>query len=101
MHPAWDGYLDCGQAARKLADRVAEKASKYARLNQPLIVFVMFGGYDIGFDDLETALYGSTAQELFVAGVSSEECHPQTQRKGRAILLGSWYRPQTSRVHGE
>ena len=62
MHPAGAGYLDCGQAARKLADRVAEKASKYACLNQPLIVFVMFGGYDIGFDDLETALYGSTVQ---------------------------------------
>ena len=82
MHPAGDGYLDCGQAARKLADRVAEKASKYARLNQPLIVFVMFGGYDIGFDDLETALYGSTVQELFLAGVSSEECHPDWHGHG-------------------
>ena len=82
MHPAGDGYLDCGQAAGKLADRVAEKASKYARLNQPLIVFVMFGGYDIGFDDLETALYGSIAQELFVAGVSSEECHPDWHEHG-------------------
>ena len=43
MHPAGDGYLDCGQAARKLAERVEKKTSKYARLNQPLIVFVMFG----------------------------------------------------------
>ena len=82
MHPAGDGYLDCGQAAGKLAARVAEKASQYARLNQPLIVFVMFGGYDIGFDDLETALYGSIAQELFVAGVSSEECHPDWHEHG-------------------
>ena len=64
MNPAGDGYIDCGQAVRKLAGRVAEKASKYARLNQPLIAFVMFGGYDIGFDDLETALYGSTVQEV-------------------------------------
>ena len=79
MHTAGDGYHDRGQAAKKLADRVAEKASKYARLNQPLIVFVMFGGYDIGFNDLETALYGSTVQE---AGVSSEECHPDSHGHG-------------------
>ena len=74
-----DGYCDSGQAAEKLADRVAKKASKYARLKQPLIVFVMFGGYDIGFDDLETALYGSTVQD---DGVSSEECHPDWHKHG-------------------
>ena len=82
MHPDRHGYHDSGQAAKKLADRVAEKASKYKGLDQSLIVFVMFGGYDIGFDDLETALYGSTVQEFSVDGVSSEKCHPDWHEHG-------------------
>ena len=76
MNLAGDGYHDSGQAAKKLADRVGKKANKYACLNQPLIVFVMFGWYDIRFGDLETALYGSTVQEIQEFGVSLEECSP-------------------------
>src|SRR5712692_5365392 len=42
------GWRDAGESAKKIGDRVAEKAAKYAKLNAPLIVFVMFGEYNVG-----------------------------------------------------
>ena len=76
------GYEDAGQAAKKIADAVSAKASKYATLNGPLIVFVMFGGYNMGMEDLETALYGSTVDEVSSEGVSVRRCHEDWHQDG-------------------
>ena len=42
--------LSQGQAAKKIGDAVSGKATKYAKLNAPLVVFVMFGQYNVGDD---------------------------------------------------
>jgi hypothetical protein len=76
------GYEDAGQAAKKIGDAVSTKATKYAKLNAPLIVFVMFGRYNVGLQDLETALYGSTVDEVSVDGVSTSECHEDWHKHG-------------------
>src|SRR5258708_23019806 len=76
------GYKDGGQSAKKIGDRIAEKAAKNAMLNGPLIVFVMFGEYNVGLHDLETALYGATVGEISSEGVSSVECHPEWHKHG-------------------
>lgn len=76
------GYEDAGQAAKKIADTVSQKAAKYRKLNAPLVVFVMFAGYNVGLHDLETALYGSTVDEVSADGVSPTRCHPDWHRHG-------------------
>jgi hypothetical protein len=76
------GYVDAGQTAKKIADTVSAKAGKYKKLNGPLIVFVMFGDYNVGLHDLETALYGSTVDEVSTEGVSVMRCHPDWHRHG-------------------
>jgi hypothetical protein len=76
------GFEDSGQAAKKIADAVSTKATKYAKLNGPLIVFVMFGGYNVGMEDLETALYGSTVDEVAAEGVSVQRCHEDWHQHG-------------------
>lgn len=76
------GYRDAGESAKKIGDRIAEKAAKYARLDAPLIVFVMFGEYNVGLRDLETALYGSTVDEVSIDGLPLGECHPPWHEHG-------------------
>jgi hypothetical protein len=75
-------YEDAGQAAKKIGDTIAAKATKYAKLDAPLIVFVMFGQYNVGLHDLETALYGSTVDEVSAGGLSSSECHQDWHKHG-------------------
>ena len=71
------GYEDSDQAAKKIADSVQKKVTKYRDLHDPLIVFVMFGGYDVDWDCLETALYGSVVSDIRDKGMSTDECyHP-------------------------
>ncbi len=76
------GYEDAGQAAKKIGDAISAKATKYAKLDSPLIVFVMFGQYNVGLHDLETALYGSTVDEVSIDGVSSRGCHEDWHAHG-------------------
>ena len=71
------GYEESDQAAKKIADSVQKKVTKYRDLHDPLIVFVMFGGYDVDWDCLETALYGSVVSDIRDKGMSTDECyHP-------------------------
>ncbi len=77
-----DGHEDAGQAAKKIGDAISTKAAKYERLKAPLIVFVMFGQYNVGLPDLETALYGSCIDEVSLQGVSSRRCHEDWHKHG-------------------
>lgn len=76
------GWSDAGEAAKKIGDRVAEKAAKYAKLDAPLIVFVMFGEYNVGLHDVETALFGATVDEIAIDGISLVQCHPDGHPHG-------------------
>jgi hypothetical protein len=71
----FDGYEDSGEAAKKIADTLAEKAARYRRLDAPLLLFVASVGHDVGMHDLETALYGTTIGELSCAGGLRVDCH--------------------------
>jgi hypothetical protein len=77
-----NGYRDAGESARKIGDTIAGKATKYAKLNAPFILFVMFGEYSIGLHELESALYGSTVDEISIDGLSTDECHPSWHKCG-------------------
>jgi hypothetical protein len=77
----FSGYRDRGEAAKKIADMVSEKAAKYRRL-QPLILFVVFAGHDIRANDLETAIYGATLHELLCTGGLTKDCHEDWHRHG-------------------
>lgn len=68
-------YRDRGEAAKKIEDDLAIKASRYRGLLVPLILFVAFGGRDVGLEDLETALYGATLQDLRSAEGQGAEAH--------------------------
>jgi hypothetical protein len=76
------GYEDGGEAARKIGDAIAAKAVKYRSLDGPLLVFVMFGRYDVDLDDLETGLYGSPVSEAAIEGVSPLSCDETWHRHG-------------------
>jgi hypothetical protein len=69
------GYVDSGEAAKKLADRVAEKAQAYGSLQKPLILFAIFQEHAVGHRDLEGALYGDTIAEIGSTGGLTDMCH--------------------------
>jgi len=71
----FSGYRDRGEAAKKIADMVSEKAVRYRSLHFPLILFVVFAGHDVRTYDLETALYGATVNELSATGGLTMDCH--------------------------
>jgi len=77
-----NGYVDSGEAAKKIADGIRTKALRYATLQKPLLLFVVFGGHDVGLRHLETALYGSTLDEIEVSGGITAHCHEEWQRHG-------------------
>ena len=70
-----EGWQDSGEAAKKIADTLDLKATKYRGLNAPLLLFTVFDGHDVGPHDLETALYGSTVGELSCTGGLGDKCH--------------------------
>ena len=74
--------------AKKIADRIVEKASKYESLHQPLVLFGFLGDHDILSSlHFEKALYGRTADEA-----EPGEYFPDV---GRApILLGGILLPR-------
>lgn len=76
------GYRDRGEGAKKIADRVSEKAATYRGLHDPLIVFVVFARHDVGTRDLETALYGATVNELSSTGGLNIDCHEEWHHHG-------------------
>ena len=78
-HP---GYRDRGEGAKKIADRLSEKAATYRGLNHALILFVVFAGRTVNTRDLETALYGATVNELSSAGGLNIDCHEEWHRHG-------------------
>jgi hypothetical protein len=77
-----NGYVDRGEANKKIADAVASKAAKYNTSRMPLLVFVVFGGHDVDHHDLQTALYGSTVAEIQADGATSEAWHNSVGRHG-------------------
>ncbi len=69
------GFQDRGEAAKKIADKIAEKASAYRNTGLPLILFVVFSGHDVETRDLETALYGASVAEMMSTGGLAIDCH--------------------------
>jgi hypothetical protein len=65
-----EGYRDRGEASKKIADIISEKAVRYRRLGFPLLLFVAFAGYDIREHDVEVALYGDSLYELLSRGLA-------------------------------
>jgi hypothetical protein len=78
----FSGYQDRGEAAKKIADMVSEKAVRYRGLHVPLILFVVFTGHNVGTHYLETALYGATVSELLSTGGLTIDCHEDWHRHG-------------------
>jgi hypothetical protein len=78
----YSGYRDCGEAAKKIADRVSEKAATYRELHHPLILFVVFAGHNVRSRDLETALYGATVNELSSTDGLNTDSHEDWHRHG-------------------
>ena len=54
------GYHDAGQTSKKIRDSVSEKANKYKNLQDPLVVLVLYAGYDVDHQDLEGAATRTT-----------------------------------------
>lgn len=77
-----DGYVDGGEACKKVADAIASKATKYRASGMPLLVFVILGGHDVDHGDLQAALYGSTIGEVLVDGAVNERAHDRGGRHG-------------------
>ena len=77
-----EGYKDSGEAAKKMADALALKAARYAKLSAPVLVFVVLGGHDVGHLDLEIALYGSAIGEIAAAGGLKVRCHKDWHTHG-------------------
>jgi hypothetical protein len=78
----FSGYRDRGEAAKKIADMVSEKAVRYRGLHVPLILFVVFMGHNVRPHDLETALYGATVNELLSTGGLTIDCHEDWHSHG-------------------
>lgn len=76
------GYRDGGEAAKKIADVVSEKALRYRGLQVPLILFVVFADHNVKPGDLQTALYGATVYELSSTGGLTVDCHEDWHRHG-------------------
>lgn len=84
---------DSGERAQKIADRLAEKSSKYAALAVPLIQIVFLGDHRIlSLQDVEVALYGVALSE-FVDSDSYPRDFYFEQRRG-GILLPDGERPR-------
>ncbi len=58
----WDnrGYTDAGDKAKKIADRLSEKYTKYKETGSPLVFFVFPGDHRVKSRDAELALYGAS-----------------------------------------
>jgi len=69
------GYRDRGEAAKKIADRISEKAVRYRTFEAPLILFVVLMHHNVHTDDLEAAIYGDTVNELCSSGGLTTQCH--------------------------
>jgi hypothetical protein len=69
------GYRDAGEAAKKIADAICTKITKYRDFQLPLLVFVVFEGRDVGHRHVETALYGGTVDEIAANGGITLPCH--------------------------
>ena len=75
-------YREAGETAHDIAERINEKAHKYAALGVPLVLFVVFGGRDVETWSLETALYGNSVDELFSNGGLTTDCHSRVDLDG-------------------
>lgn len=77
---------DSGERARKIADRLAGKSSKYAALGVPLIQIVFLGDHrSLSLQDVEVALYGVALSEFV-----DSDSYPRDfcfERRSGGILL--------------
>lgn len=77
-----DGWRDSGEAAKKIADVVDQKAAKYRELPAPLLLFVGRVGHDVSLLDLEIALFGSAVGEMKSTGGLKRNCHSDWHTHG-------------------
>jgi hypothetical protein len=77
-----DGWEDSGEAAKKIADVIDQKAAKYRNLRSPLLLFVARVGHDVSLLDLEIALFGSAVGEMKATGGLKRDCHKDWHTHG-------------------
>jgi hypothetical protein len=78
----YDGWKDSGEAAKKIADVIDQKAAKYRNLRSPLLLFVARVGHDVSLLDLEIALFGSAVGEMKSTGGLKRNCHKDWHTHG-------------------
>lgn len=71
----YDGWEDSGEAAKKIADVIDQKAAKYRNLRSPLLLFALRDGHDVSQLDLEIALFGSAVCEMKSTDGLRRNCH--------------------------
>ena len=100
------GTVDCGDRAKKISDRLAEKSIRYGKIGLPFIAIVFLGDHQMASHNIVEAFYGASLDDgnllddypSYLAGLKTSAglTLPDDQGKPRhqnisAVLACDWF----------
>ena len=90
----WDKPLLSGESrAKKIADIIGEKSTKYSKLGFPLVLFIFFGdNFLLDTEKVEAALFGKTIEDILQEKrYPIDEIYHPSYKNLAAIIACKWF----------
>ncbi len=91
---SWDmPSIPAESRAKKIADKICEKATKYSKLSFPLVLFIFFGDHFLlDIQKVETALFGKTIEDILRDNkYPIDEIYHASYKNLAAIIACKWF----------
>lgn len=91
---SWDNpMLPAESRAKKIADKIGEKSTKYSKLRFPLVLFIFLGdNFLLDIEKVEAALFGKTIEDiLHDKRYPIDEIYHPSYKNLAAIIACKWF----------